>query len=80
MNLKQLVESLDEDKAIEALASIEHDQWVEWAKSLAKNEKLSSDRVKRWKKLYVPYDELTEESKEQDRVYARKVIAALKKL
>ncbi len=80
MKLKQLIEGLNEKEAIEVLASIEHDQWVEWAKSLAENEKLSSDRIKRWKKLYVPYSELSEESKEQDRVYARKVISALKKM
>lgn len=30
------------------------------------------DRLERWDKLMVPYSELSEESKEQDRVYARK--------
>jgi len=74
-----LTESDEEDsELIEKLAKIEHDQWVEWAKSLAENETLSKARVKRWKKLYVPYAELSEESKEQDRVYARKVLAVLK--
>ena len=32
-------------------------------------------RLERWKGLWVPYDELSEESKEQDRVYARKAIS-----
>ena len=80
MKIEQLLERISEDAAIEVLSSIEHDQWIEWAKSIAKSEKLSEDRVKRWEKLYVPYSELSEESKEQDRVYARKVLAALKKL
>ncbi|KKL27957.1 hypothetical protein LCGC14_2379970 [marine sediment metagenome] len=80
MKLKQLLESLDKEKAIELLAAIEHEQWIEWAKSIAKSEKLSPERVKRWEKLYVPYDELTEESKEQDRVYARKVLKVLNKV
>ena len=80
MKIAQLIESLDEEQAIEALAAIEHDQWIEWAKAIAKSEKLSDDRVKRWETMYVPYAELSEEAKEQDRVYARKVLAALKKL
>lgn len=65
------------DPLLEALASIEHDQWMEWAQSLMDNENISSERRQRWSKLMVPYDELTEESKEQDRVYARKVLSAI---
>ncbi len=80
MNLKQLFENIDKEEAIELLAAIEHDQWVEWAQSIAKSEKLSPDRIKRWEKLYVPYDELSEESKEQDRIYARKVLKVLNKV
>jgi hypothetical protein len=59
---------------LEALAALEHDQWVEWSKSIAKSEKLSPERMARWEKLWVPYDQLTEEQKEQDRVWARKVL------
>ena len=73
-----ILEEAEDKELLEKLAAIEHDQWVEWAQSLAENETLSKSRVKRWEKLYVPYDELTEESKEQDRVYARKVLAAIK--
>ncbi len=80
MKLKQLLESIDKEEAIELLAAIEHEQWIEWAKSIAKSEKLSPERVKRWEKLYIPYDELTDESKEQDRVYARKVLNVLNKV
>ena len=59
---------------IEKLASLEHEQWIEWSKQLAHTEKISVNRIERWKKLWIPYDEHTEEQKEQDRGYARKVI------
>lgn len=58
----------------EKLAEIEHEQWVDWSKTIAHNENISSERLKRWMKLWVPYSELTEEQKDQDRVWADKVI------
>ncbi len=67
------------DELIEKLAELEHEQWVEWSKELVRSEmRLSFARIERWKKLWVPYSELTEEQKEQDRVYARKVIEVSK--
>ncbi len=67
-----------ENQLLEELASLEHDQWIEWAKSLLENEEISDERKERWKKLFIPYSELSEKSKEQDRVYARKIISKLK--
>ena len=67
-----------EQKIIEALAEDEHTQWCEWSKSLAKSEHLSPERIARWKKMWIPYAELTEEQKEQDRVYARKSLVRIK--
>lgn len=61
-------------KELEKFAELEHDQWIEWAKNLIKNEKLSPERVKRWKKLFVAYDKLKKKDKEDDRIWARKVI------
>lgn len=67
------------DELIEILAEIEHNQWMEWSKALVTNEKrLSFARIERWKKLWKPYKELSEEEREQDRVYARKVLDALR--
>ena len=67
------------NKYLEALADLEHEQWMEWAKALLKSEPgISEARRKRWEKLFVPYSELSEESKEQDRVYARKVLDIIK--
>lgn len=74
------VKDLVKDEAIEVLSKIEHDQWMGWAKALLKDGQVSEERAKRWKKLFVPYDELTNKSKDDDRVYAKKAYAALKKI
>ncbi len=58
----------------EKLAELEHKQWVDWSKTIAHNENISSERLKRWMELWVPYSELSEEQKNQDRVWADKVI------
>lgn len=54
----------------EKLASIEHEQWITWSRALVNSETLSSERIERWKKLWVPYTQLTEEMKDFDRKYA----------
>jgi len=61
----------------EWLAELEHRQWIEWSKNLAKTENLSEERVKRWKKLWIPYEKLSENDKDFDRVWADKVIEIL---
>ncbi len=59
---------------LEKISKLEHDQWIKWAKDIMKTEKLSPGRIKRWKKLFVAYDKLNEKDKEDDRIWARKVI------
>lgn len=59
---------------LEKLAALEHEQWVEWSKSVVKTEQISPSRLERWCILWVPYDELPEEYKEADRLWARKVL------
>jgi len=59
----------------EAIAELEHMQWMAWAGALEQIETLSENRLKRWHKLYKPYSNLTEEEKAQDRIWADKVIA-----
>lgn len=60
---------------LEKLAALEHDQWIAWAQTVADTEpNLSEGRVERWKTYFVPYEELTEEVKEFDREWARKVL------
>ena len=66
---------IDRKALLEALARLEHSQWMEWSKAIAQNECLSPARLKRWQgQLWKHYDELTESDKERDRDYARKVI------
>ena len=60
---------------LEALAALEHDQWMAWSKSLAAAEPLSAERVERWQRLWVPYADLSEQEKDADRVWAEKVLA-----
>jgi hypothetical protein len=65
---------------LEKLAELEHQQWMEWAKSLVSElENLDKEkiekRLKRWKEeCFKPYSELTDEMKEFDREWARKVL------
>lgn len=63
---------------LEKLAELEHDQWMSWSKNLAHNETISSERENKWRELWVPYCILTEEQKEQDRIWARKVLNIVK--
>jgi len=52
--------------------------WWEWSRELSRKESLSKERLDRWDKLWTFYKFLSEKSKEQDRIYARKVIELLK--
>lgn len=61
----------------EALAELEHEQWMEWARYIAGAEPISPERLERWNKLFVPYSQLTEEQKDQDRKWADKIINLL---
>ena len=61
---------------IEALAEIEHEQWMHWSQAVAP--KVGPGISDSWRKSWVNYAELTEEMKEADRVWARKVVALLR--
>ena len=67
-----------EKQLLEKLADLEHNQWWEWSRDLSRKEKLSKERLDRWDRLWTFYKFLSEKSKEQDRVYARKIIDLLK--
>ena len=75
------MEKLTEREALEALAELEHDQWIFWAKGLLKEgEVITPGRMRRWLKLFqIKYKDLPEEVKEQDRMHARKVLEILKR-
>ena len=65
---------------IEKLSDLEHKQWIKWSKSLVQQKQVPIERELRWKKLWIPYSALSEESKEHDRVWARKVLKIFKEL
>lgn len=69
---------LDTDALVEEVANLEHEQWIAWSKDIAEKESLSEERVNRWKQYWVPYGELTDDVKEHDRVWARKVIKTIR--
>ena len=52
---------------------------MSWAKNILEKEDITEQRKKRWNKLFVPYNELTEKEKEQDREWARKTLRIIKK-
>lgn len=68
----------DDRALVERLAALEHDQWVEWSKSIAASETLSPERLARWTPLWCPYADISEEMKEHDRVWARKALGIIK--
>ena len=77
VSVRKSVPEPDHDAQVEALADLIHEQWMEWAQNLMDKEDLSPDRVERWKGYMVPYSELTEEVKEEDRKWARKYMKRL---
>lgn len=65
------------DDLVEALAEIEHEQWMHWSQAVAP--KVFSGISNNWRSSWVDYAELTEDLKEADRVWARKVMTLLRK-
>jgi len=51
---------------------------MDWAKSIIKTENISKERVKRWKTLFIKYKNLSEEMKNLDREWAKRVLKILK--
>ena len=62
---------------IEKLSDLEHRQWRSWTEHLIENEDIPEELEEKWKKNHVPYEELSEEEKEKDRKWARKVMKEL---
>lgn len=60
---------------LEKLAELEHEQWMEWTKTVAARGVVDESQVAKWRPNWVPYSELSDEVKEFDRVWARKVMA-----
>ncbi len=63
------------DELVEKLAELEHEQWMEWSKSVARF--VPEWKLAKWEHFWVPYNELSEPVKEQDRIWARKALEIL---
>jgi len=64
-------------KIVEQLADLEHRQWIHWSKYVAENHDIPDKLEEKWEKSWKPYSELSEEMKEKDRKWARKVLEIL---
>ena len=77
--IKKHTESLlnfkkDIDPTTEKIAEILHNIWIEWSREVASTETISQERVNRWMAQWTPYENLTEKVKDQDRVYAARIV------
>ena len=67
-----------EKEMIKKLAELEHEQWCFWSKDIASTG-LNDLRLERWKKLWIPYNELPEEMKREDRLWAERVLKVFRR-
>ena len=65
------------NELLEELAALEHEQWMRWSKAVA--QEVAPARYYRWRKFWVPYEQLPEDAKELDREWARRVIGVLER-
>ena len=71
-------EKIENKELLERLSDLEHKQWVHWTEYMMKSIH-DEDKFIRWEKqIKIPYSKLSEEDKEKDRIWARKVLEELK--
>ena len=63
---------------VEKLAQLEHTQWMAWSKALANKVALPKSITDRWRECWTPYNKLSEEMKDIDRIWARRTLYILK--
>lgn len=71
---EELLNQMDLRELVERLADLEHEQWMYWSKSIAEKQNISEEKLQSWRKLWIPYGDLSEEDKEHDRKWARKAL------
>jgi len=68
---------LDEKEIIEKLADLEHQQWTHWTDYFIHN--ITKENIKKWDvQRKTSYFKLSDEDKEKDRIWARKVFNLIK--
>jgi hypothetical protein len=65
-----------DDDLVEALAEIEHDQWMHWSRTVAAD--VSDATRAKWQGSWTNYAALSDDLKDADRIWARKVVALLR--
>ena len=71
------INKMKEQYKLEELAELEHIQWAHWTRYMLNN--LTPENIERWKRqIDTPYEELSEEEKNSDRKWARKVLDIVK--
>ena len=68
-------EELQSSELLEGLSELVHDQWWDFAEKIAPE--ISSAHAQAWEKMFVPYDELPDEEKEKDRMFAKRIVFRL---
>lgn len=84
-----------DEEIIEELADLEHQQWEYWSKnigsemeqwySLVEQGKIKefqvilTEKIRKWKSNWKPYFELSTETKEHDRIWARKILPIIQR-
>ncbi len=68
---------IHDNTLIEKLAALEHEQWMTWAKTMLEREGVTAETRIRWTRYMFPYEELPDDIKEYDRLWARKVIEVI---
>jgi len=65
------------EKILEELAELEHNQWMEWVGTMMKTQNITPDVLANWKSYLILYSDLPEDIKEFNRKFARKVMGVL---
>ena len=68
------------DSRLEALAAIEHEQWISWAQQILLHHNIPPRTANRWRKLFVAYDDLPEDMKGVSRGWASRTLGTMAEL
>ena len=69
---------IEAERLVEELAAIEHEQWTHWSKAVAAA--VSEATRRKWRQNWIPYADLPDKVKEDDRVWAQKSIDRIRKV
>lgn len=67
-----MIPEQDKNILLEKLSMLEHQQWMAWATKILETENISPETRARWEKYFVPYEDLTWDTQDSDRFFAKK--------